>query len=202
MAEPSLVAVAGPTCSGKSTLVRLVMQQLGARECVVVSQDEFYRDLSHLPPEARGKSNFDVPGAVDGLALIQAVKRLVRGDCAAAPVYDFTRHVRTGEERPLLPRPYIFVEGTFALHWAAVRSRAVLRVYIHLCREECLRRRLRRDVEERGRTRENVMEQFQTTVWPMHRRYVIPTRRYADMILDGLDPSAATERVVAALQCG
>lgn len=175
-------------------------ERLGPEHCVVLCQDEFYRDLNHMPLSERSHANFDVPGAIDSLALIRTVKRLLRNEAAAVPVYDFGSHTRTGEERPVAPRPYVIVEGTLVLHWAAIRRRSLLRVYVDLARDACYQRRLTRDVQERGRTPESVAEQWQRSVWPMHRRYVAPTRRYADLVLDGRNPCAGVQPMLEALR--
>lgn len=191
--RPRLVLVGGPTCSGKSTLVRLVAERLGQDLCTVLTQDDFYHDLSALPLEERAQQNFDRPGSIDSIALIRCVKRLIRGEPVQVPVYDFTTHTRMGETREALPRPYLFVEGTLVLHWSALRSRAAIRAFLDTPSEACFQRRLSRDTAHRGRTEASVLEQWRQTVWPMHRRYVLPTRRHADVLLDGRNIEAAAE---------
>jgi len=198
--QPTLIAVAGPTCSGKTTLVWLIAERLNSEQCAVLSQDDFYRDLASLSLEERQRLNFDLPGAVDALELIRTIKRLLRGWSTEVPVYDFTKHTRSDKFRTITPRPYLLVEGTLVLHWSAIRSRARLRVYLDVPGEECLRRRLVRDTETRGRSEESVYHQWRKTVWPMHRRYVIPTRRYADLLLDGHNLEQAADRIVETLR--
>lgn len=195
----ALIAIAGPSCSGKSLLADAIAAKLGPRRCVIVRQDDFYRDLAHLPMEVRAGVNFDSPTAIDRRAMIAVAARLLAGRTAATPAYDFVEHCRRGEMRWLEPAPLVIVEGTMALRWVALRRMARLRVYVDAPLELCLQRRVDRDVAERGRTEGSVIAQWRRTVAPMHRRYVLPQARHADMIVSGLRADEAATAVVSAL---
>ncbi len=194
-----VILIGGPTCSGKTNLARALECRLGSDRCVTVNQDDFYHDLQHLPEETRARSNFDRPGAVDRRALASAVRSLSLGRAVDVPTYDFTKHCRTPAIRQLAPAPFVLVEGTLVLHWSALRRLASVRVYVDIGPEECLRRRVRRDNLERGRSPESVLTQWHASVWPMHRRYVLPTRRAADVLVSGNDVDDAVVRIVQAL---
>ncbi len=183
MAE--LVAIAGCSCAGKSTIARELARRIGAS---VVPLDGYYRDLSHLPPAAREQVNFDTPEAIEDALLVADLQRLLAGETIARPVYDFTTHTRRRGRIPVAPAPYILLEGLFAWHWERIRRLCSLCVYVDVTHETALRRRLERDVRERGRSETSVRRQFETTVQPMAERYVLPLRRWADIIVDGTAP--------------
>ncbi len=180
--RPLLIAVAGPSCSGKSTLARRLAADLGG---VVLPVDAYYKDLSHLPPEERAQVNFDSPEAIDREALAEAVRRLAGGQPIERPVYDFRTHTRTDRRERVPAAPVIVLEGLFALCWEEIRELCHLRVFVELEDRLCLERRLRRDTAERGRTAESVIRQYEESVRPMAERHVLPTRRFADVIVDG-----------------
>jgi len=184
----SLVAIGGPSCSGKTTLAAMLADRLGEGKAVMLAQDSFYRDIAHLPLAERERHNFDAPEAVDVEALVSAASCLLQGRPATVPVYDFARHCRIEKTRSLAPAPVVIVEGTLALHWSGIRSAARIRVYVDADAALCLARRIERDVAERGRTRDSVVAQWHATVLPMYDRFVAPSRRHADVIVeqDGL----------------
>jgi len=180
-----VIGIAGPSCAGKSELARRLAHKLGAR---ILPLDCYYRDLSHLPLDERCGMNFDVPEALDVPLLIQQLSLLAEGCEITRPVYDFRQHVRAPEPERVVPAEFIILEGLFALYWEEVRRRLALKVFVEAPPEVCLARRLERDVRERGRTPESVVEQYERTVRPMAERYILPTRALADVVVSGLAP--------------
>jgi len=180
-----LIAIAGRSCAGKSTIARELARSLGA---VVVPLDAYYRDLSHLPPEARERVNFDTPEAIEDALLAGDLERLLAGQTIERPAYDFTTHTRKKERVRVTPAPYVLLEGLFVWHWEPIRRLCSLRVYVEVEDETALRRRLERDTRERGRSEDSVRRQFDSTVRPMAARYVLPLRRWADIVVDGTAP--------------
>ena len=183
-----LIGIAGPSGSGKTFLAQHLTAAL---EAEVLELDRYYRDLSHLPLEQRARMNFDAPDALEHELLIEQVARLRSSEAVQLPVYDFTTHTRTAKTEMLQPTKVIIVEGLFTLHWSGLRELLSTKVYVDLNDEVCLTRRKQRDVRERGRTEQSVVEQFEATVAPMARRYVHPTIVHADVVVSG------TERIEA-----
>jgi uridine kinase len=179
-----LIGIAGPSGSGKSFLAQHLKAAL---EAEVLELDRYYRDLSHLPLEQRARMNFDAPDALEHELLIEQVARLRNGDGVKLPVYDFTTHTRTARTETLQPTKVIIVEGLFTLHWPGLRELLGTKVYVDLKDEVCLTRRKQRDVRERGRTEQSVVEQFEATVAPMAWRYVHPTSVHADVVVSGAE---------------
>jgi uridine kinase len=177
-----LVAIAGGSASGKSWLAERLRERLGAR-ALRLSLDQFYRDLSHLPPGRRARVNFDHPRAVDWPAFVAALRALRAGRPARAPEYDFATHCRVGPPRRLAPRPCVLVDGLWPWRRPALRPLYALKVFLECPPETQLRRRLRRDVQERGRDPRSVRRQFREHVLPMQERFVTPQRRRADLVL-------------------
>jgi uridine kinase len=180
-----LIGIAGPSGAGKSHLACHLAERLHAP---VLSLDRYYRDLSHLPPEARARSNFDEPAAIERDLLIEHAAALRKGRSIEVPVYDFSTHTRTVALDTFQPQDFVILEGLFTLHWPELRELLGTRVYVDTTDDVCLRRRQERDVRERGRTPESVVEQFRTTVAPMAQRYVRPTRDHAHVLVSGAEP--------------
>jgi uridine kinase len=180
--KPYLIGIAGPSCAGKGYLSTHLASHLNAAK---LNLDSYYSDLRHISLEQRAHFNFDAPGALDSSLLIEHVRQLSRGDAIEKPVYDFKNHSRTGQTERLEAREFIVIEGLFALYWEEIRAVEQTKVFVDLAEEICLARRIERDMRERGRTRESILEQYSTTVQPMAQKYVHPTRRYADVVLAG-----------------
>lgn len=180
-----LIGIAGPSGAGKSYLAQHLANRLSAP---VLALDRYYRDLSHLPLEHRARSNFDEPAALEHELLIAHIADLHAGRAVWVPSYDFSVHTRTPVTRIFTPAPFVIVEGLFTLHWPELRRLLGTGVYVDMTDEVCLRRRQQRDVSERGRTPESVVEQFRATVAPMADRYVRPTRLHAHVVLSGNAP--------------
>jgi uridine kinase len=184
VAATYLIGIAGPSGAGKSYLAKHLKSALQAE---VLGVDRYYRDLSHLPLEQRARINFDAPEALEHELLIAQVARLRSGETVQLPVYDFTTHTRVAKTQTLPASEIIIVEGLFTLHWPGLRDLLGTKVYVDLHDELCLERRKTRDIRERGRTAESVLEQYEATVTPMAQRYVRPTIVHADVVVSGTE---------------
>ena len=178
-----ILGVAGPSASGKSTFARAVRDALGDVACVMISHDDYYRDLSHLPLEERAATNFDHPDALETELLVEHLRALRRGESVEKPQYDFMRHCRRPETEVIGPAAVVIVEGILALAVAALRECLDLRVYVDEAADVCLARRVLRDVRESGRSVEAVVEQYLRFVRPMQEQFVLPSRAYADIVV-------------------
>ncbi|MFH1571524.1 MAG: uridine kinase [Gemmatimonadota bacterium] len=195
--RPVLVGIAGPSCSGKSSIARLLATSLPGAG-LVLPMDHYYHDLGRMAPAARHRFNFDVPESIDLDLLLGNLQGLTRGETVVKPVYLFPEHVRASEGEPVGPADCVVVEGLFALYWLEIRSLLGLAVFVEAPDAVCLSRRIERDVRERGRTRESVVEQYTRTVRPMGARHVTPTRAWAELVLDGTAAVADSVQVIAA----
>lgn len=186
MARPYLIGIAGPSGAGKTFLAEHLVRELG--DAVILPIDAYYPDLSHLSPKQRAELNFDDPNILDTRLLFAHVAALSNGQQIAQPVYDFTRHTRTNDHIVIQAKQYVLIEGLFTLHWPEVRERVHTAIYVDLGNSQCLKRRIERDVRERGRTPENVQQQFENSVIPMAERYVRPSASRADVLVLGNSP--------------
>ena len=182
---PIVIAVAGGTASGKTTVANEILRRVGAEHIACIPHDAYYRDLSHLPPSERANVNFDHPDSLETDLLIQHVKDLRAGRAVEIPVYDFTNHTRTQRTRRVEPARVILVEGILVFVEPELRELFDVKLYVDSDADERFIRRLRRDIEKRGRTVESVCEQYLGTVRPMHLEFVEPSKRYADVIIPG-----------------
>ena len=181
------IGVGGGTGSGKTTLSLKLAEFLGPEQVLILSQDDYYRDAGHLPVEQRALRNFDRPEAVDFELLVGHLKQLQAGREIARPRYDFRQHVRLEGSEPALPRPVILVEGTLVFAAEELVGCFDLKLFVDADPDIRFIRRLRRDMRERGRSVESVIQQYLETVRPMHLRFVEPARRRADVVISGVD---------------
>jgi uridine kinase len=193
--RPFLVGIAGASCSGKTELARGLARYL-REDALPFALDHYYIDRSHIPEPARSQFNFDHPEALDAPLLIRDVESLKLGLAIEQPRYSFVTHARLPETEPVIPRPVVIVEGLFSLYWPQLRDLLDLKVYVETPDEECYARRLRRDVAERGRTPESILQQYEATVRPMAESYVRPTAQYADLTVSGVVPLDSSIRAV------
>lgn len=196
--SPLVIGVAGGSGSGKTTVANVVRERVGAQRIAYLPHDAYYKDLSHLPPTQRRQVNFDHPDSLENELLIEHIRRLKRGESVELPVYDFTTHSRTEKTIRVEPKAVILVEGI--LIFAEPRLRPLFDVKIFVDTDADIRfiRRLQRDITERGRTTESVIEQYLKTVRPMHLEFVEPSKRYADVIIpEGGFNTVALDMVVA-----
>ncbi len=180
---PIVIGVAGGTGSGKTTVAHEILRRVGAEHVAYIPHDAYYRDLSHLPFEERVRVNFDHPDALETELLIEHLYALRAGQAVEIPVYDFTTHARTKETRRVGPAPVILVEGILVFTEPALRALLDVKLYVDTDADVRFIRRLRRDIEDRGRSVESVCEQYLSTVRPMHMEFVEPSKRYADVII-------------------
>lgn len=178
-----IIGIAGGTGCGKTTVVNQIINELPPNEVGIISQDSYYNDLSHLSMEERVKVNFDHPSAIDFSLLSEHLKALRSGQSVQQPVYSFKAHNRTGETETTIPRKVMIVEGILILTNPELRKLFDIKIYVHADSDERLIRRIKRDVEERGRDMEEVLTRYQTTLKPMHQQFIEPTKEYADIII-------------------
>lgn len=187
--HPRLIAIAGASCAGKTTLARFLAASLPG-DNAILPLDAYYRDLSNMSVERRAGVNFDAPAALDLDLLEQHLRTLARGVAVQRPVYCYETHRRSSRTAWIGPGAYVIVEGLYALYWSGLRRLYHVSIFVEAGAELCLERRIARDVTERGRTRESVIRQYRTHVEPMFRQYLLPTRAYAELIVDGAAPVA------------
>jgi uridine kinase len=180
--KPFVIGVAGGSGSGKSTVTREVLASIGPDMAAVVMQDDYYLDQTHLSPEERYKTNYDHPQAFDWPLMKQQVQTLCRGESINMPVYDFTAHNRSSQTITVKPAPVIVIEGLFALFDSKLREMMSLKIFVDTAADVRFIRRLERDIAERGRSTESVIKQYLDTVRPMHKQFIEPTKRHADVI--------------------
>jgi uridine kinase len=178
-----VIGVAGGSGSGKTTVVRRIVDSLGPDQVTLLDHDRYYRDRNDLRLEERAALNYDHPDALETDLMVQHVRSLKSGQAVEVPQYDFTRHARLSETTTFQPRRALIVEGILVFTDAALRDLMDIKVFVDTDSDTRFIRRLRRDVAERGRTMESVIDQYQSTVKPMHLEFVEPSKRYADVII-------------------
>lgn len=182
-AKPVILGVAGGSGSGKTTVVRRLIRALGEPDVAVLHHDSYYRDASHLPMEEREAINYDHPDSLETDLLVAHLEALLEGRAVDVPVYDFAAHVRLPETEHVEPRPVVILDGILILWDSRLRQLLDVKLFVDADADVRLGRRLRRDMEERGRPPESVLAQYMATVRPMHLEFVEPSKRYADMII-------------------
>lgn len=180
---PLVIGIAGGTGSGKTTVARKLAAAMPPGRSVMIDHDSYYRDRGDLPPDERELVNYDHPDALESSLLAEHLAGLRAGDTVAVPIYDYVSHTRRTESRPVAPAPVIIVEGILVFVEKAVREQMDIKIFVDTDADIRLMRRVRRDLEERGRTFESVREQYYRTVRPMHLRFVEPSKRWADLII-------------------
>ncbi len=198
---PFIVGVAGGTGSGKTTVADHLADAMPDGAITLIRLDSYYRDRSDLTFDERSQINQDHPDALDWPLLLDHLKRLTDGEAANVPTYDFTTHLRLPEFTPTEPSAIIIVEGILIFADSALRELFDLKIYVDTDADVRFIRRLKRDIAERGRTADNVIDQYMTTVRPMHLQFVEPSKRYADVIVpEGGRNLAALNMIIAQLR--
>ncbi len=178
-----ILGLAGGTGCGKTTVVEQIIDQIHDEEVGVISQDSYYKDLTHLSYEERVEINFDHPSSIDFELLIEHLRLLKRGKPIEQPVYSFKEHNRTGEILLTYPTKVMIVEGILIMTNPEIREMFDIKIYVHADSDERLIRRLKRDINERGRDLDEVLNRYQNTLKPMHDQFIEPTKEYADIII-------------------
>ena len=181
--RPITIGIAGGTGSGKTTVSTAIIDAVGRNKIAYIAHDAYYKDLRGLPSEQRRRINFDHPNSLDTDLMTQHIKQLQQWESIEMPIYDFRLHERLEETERLAARPVILVEGILVLSLPQLRDLFDIKLYVDTDADVRLIRRLRRDITERGRTVESVLNQYLATVRPMHLEFVEPSKRYADVII-------------------
>ena len=195
-----VIGIAGGTGSGKTTLMNNIMAQFEGM-VTVLSHDNYYKRHDELTFEERSGLNYDEPDAIETSLMVEHLKQLRQGRAIDCPVYDFTRHNRSDETIHLEPKPVIIVEGILIFENEPLRNLMDIRLFVDTDADVRLCRRIKRDVNKRGRTLESVLTQYQTTVKPMHEKYVEPSKKYANLVIpEGGKNMVALEMILGRIQ--
>ena len=198
--EILVIGIAGGTGSGKTTLMNNIMAQFEGM-VTVLSHDNYYKRHDELTFEERRGLNYDEPDAIETSLMVEHLKQLRQGQAIDCPVYDFTRHNRSDETIHLEPKPVIIVEGILIFENEPLRDLMDIRLFVDTDADVRLCRRIKRDVNKRGRTLESVLTQYQTTVKPMHEKYVEPSKKYANLVIpEGGKNIVALEMILGRIQ--
>jgi uridine kinase len=183
MKKPLLILVAGGSASGKSTVVTEILDKAGLEDVLILKHDDYYLDQSDLPLEVRYMTNYDHPSSLDNELLHKHLLLLMQGKAIEKPVYDFVMHTRSKEIEHVASKPIIIVEGILILENEEVRELSDMNLFVELDDDTRFIRRMLRDMNERGRTLESIISQYERTVKPMFHKYIKPTKRFADVII-------------------
>ena len=183
MKKGILIGITGASGSGKTLVAENINKQLGSENVVLMEEDSYYRDLSDIPLDERARRNFDHPDAFDHDLLSKHIKELLSGKTIAHPVYDYTTHSRKDETKTVGPHRVVVLEGILLLNEPSLRDQMDIKVFIDTAPDICFIRRLRRDIEERGRDVNSVINQYMETVRPMYFQFIEPSKRHAYIII-------------------
>ncbi|WP_243414680.1 uridine kinase [Sporosalibacterium faouarense] len=183
MKRPILIGITGGSGSGKSTVANEIYNALDEKDIVMIEQDSYYKDQSHLTFEERINTNYDHPLAFDNELLIKQLKKLIKGKSIEKPIYDFERHTRRSETIKVDSRDIIILEGILILDDERIRDLLDIKIFVDTDSDVRVVRRIVRDIRDRGRTLESVIDQYLTTVRPAHMQFIEPSKRYADIII-------------------
>ncbi len=198
MERPVIIGIAGGSGSGKTTVIRKIMGALDASSVAVIEHDAYYKDLRHLSAEERLSVNFDHPNSLETSLLLTHIQQLLAGQAIEKPTYDYNRHTRHEATIHITPKPIIIVDGILVLAESALADLMDIKIFVDTDGDVRLLRRIRRDIEERGRSIENILTQYERTVRPMYIQFVEPSKRRADVIIPrGGHNQVAIEMVVA-----
>jgi uridine kinase len=201
MAKPFVVGIAGGTASGKTTVTRKILENLSDHRVAFIDQDAYYKDLADLTPEERREVNFDHPDAFDTDLMVRHLEDLKAHRPIAKPVYDFVHYTRSPQTRTVEPGDVVLIEGILVLHLEPVRERCDMKIFVDAEDDVRVIRRLIRDIKERGRDFDRVVEQYLRSVRPMHMGFVEPSKRHADIIVPhGGNNDVAISMLVSAIR--
>lgn len=199
--RPVVIGIAGGSCSGKTSVTRAIYEVFREHSVVVIEQDYYYKDQSHMTFEERLETNYDHPLAFDTDLLIEHVNKLLNREPIDKPVYDYVQHTRADEVIHVEPKDVIIVEGILVLEDERLRELMDIKLFVDTDPDLRIIRRIQRDIQERGRTADSVIEQYLTAVRPMHNMFIEPTKRYADVIIpEGGDNGVAIDLMVTKIK--
>ena len=181
--SPLVIGIAGGTGSGKTTVANEILQRVGAEHIALLQHDAYYRNLNDLPPMQRAQVNFDHPDSLETNLLIEHIQQLKAGGAIELPIYDFKTHTRTSQTVHVESQPIILVEGILIFVEPVLRALFDVKIFVDTDADIRFIHRLQRDITERGRSHESVIQQYLSTVRPMHMEFVEPSKRYADVII-------------------
>jgi uridine kinase len=185
MSRRILIGIAGGSGSGKTLVARTIVRELGSEKVVVIDQDSYYKDLDQIPFRDREARNFDHPDAFDNDLLVAHLRELLDGNPIDEPIYDYSKHCRSGETRRISDHLIVVLEGILIFHEPELRALMDIKLYVDADADVRLTRRLRRDLIERGRAVDSILRQYEESVRPMHLQFVEPSKRFADVIIPG-----------------
>ncbi|PEQ96716.1 uridine kinase [Bacillus sp. AFS006103] len=201
MRKPVVIGVTGGSGSGKTSVTKAIYESLKEHSILVLEQDYYYKDQSNLPFEERLKTNYDHPLAFDNSLLIEHIEKLLRYEIIQKPVYDYSIHTRSDKVIPVEPQDVIILEGILVLEDERLRDLMDIKLYVDTDADLRIIRRLTRDIRDRGRTFDSVIEQYLNVVRPMHNQFIEPTKRYADIIIpEGGHNHVAIDLMVTKIQ--
>ncbi|MBT2697967.1 uridine kinase [Neobacillus sp. C211] len=201
MRKPVVIGVTGGSGSGKTSVTKAIYESLKDHSILVLEQDYYYKDQSDLPFEARLKTNYDHPLAFDNDLLIEHIEKLLRYETIQKPVYDYSIHTRSDKVIPVQPQDVIILEGILVLEDERLRNLMDIKLYVDTDADLRIIRRLTRDIRDRGRTFDSVIDQYLNVVRPMHNQFIEPTKRYADIIIpEGGHNHVAIDLMVTKIQ--
>ncbi len=178
-----IIGISGPSASGKTLLANTLVNEMGRENVLVISEDAYYKDNSHLPKEKRALINYDHPDSFDHDLLCEHLVELQKGNSINTPIYDYTEHLRKQETKHFNATSVIIIEGILLLAVPKVRELMDIKIFMNTSLDICLIRRLKRDITERGRSLESVLNQYQNTVRPMYWQFIEPSNQHADLIV-------------------
>ncbi len=181
-----VIGIAGGTGSGKTTVVNNILKNLNTESVIVISQDNYYKNNEHLSFEERSKVNFDHPRSIDFELLVEHLKQLKNGQSIDQPIYSFLTHSRTEDTILTHPKDVIIVEGILVLTDPDLRDLFDVKIFVHADSDERLIRRIRRDIQDRGRDLDEVLNRYQKTLKPMHQQFIEPSKNFADIIIPNM----------------
>ncbi|WP_307403975.1 uridine kinase [Neobacillus ginsengisoli] len=201
MRKPVVIGVTGGSGSGKTSVTKAIYDSFKGHSILMIEQDYYYKDQSDLPFEERLKTNYDHPLAFDNDLLIEHIEKLLRFESIAKPVYDYSLHTRSEKIIPVEPKDVIILEGILVLEDERLRNLMDIKLYVDTDADLRIIRRLLRDIKDRGRTMDSVIEQYVNVVRPMHNQFIEPTKRYADIIIpEGGHNHVAIDLMVTKIQ--
>jgi uridine kinase len=199
--RPLVIGIAGGTGSGKSTVAKKLAAAMPPERCVVIDHDSYYRDQGALPPAERDTINYDHPDALESSLLAEHLRLLREGQSVEVPIYDFMTHTRRADTRHVDPAAVIIVEGILVFVEERVRKLLDVKIFVDTDADIRVFRRVRRDIEQRGRSFQSIREQYYATVRPMHLQFVEPSKRWADLIVpEGGDNLIAIDLILGKLR--